>query len=262
MISQKDITEWRIYAPWLKDILVKKDLIQSKILIDLFNNEILSEKFALRGGLAINKLYLLSPSRYSEDINLVQIYPEPIGIIIDEIRRSLSWLGEPVRKQTKDKITLYYNKSLKFILDQGIKIVISIREHSSLKGLIKKKYKIENSWFSGEADIVTFTIEELLAIKLKDLYFKQRGRDLFDIYIISQKCNNIDKILVIQILKKYFIREVRKVSRFLYERNLVYKMRNLNFVSDISPLLPSNSKGYNYEIAYHHIIKHYISLLR
>jgi hypothetical protein len=49
-------------------------------------------------GTAINKLLFAEPLRYSEDIDFVQIRPEPIGKMVDAIRRALSWLGPCRRK--------------------------------------------------------------------------------------------------------------------------------------------------------------------
>jgi hypothetical protein len=43
--------------------------------------------------------------------------------------------------------------------------------------------KVETSWWSGEADIPTFQPSELLATKLRALYQRSKGRDLFDLWL-------------------------------------------------------------------------------
>jgi len=48
---------------------------------------------AFRGGTALHKLYLKPQIRYSEDIDLVQINPEPINPILKRLRERLAFLG-------------------------------------------------------------------------------------------------------------------------------------------------------------------------
>ena len=47
----------------------------------------LVSRLLLRGGTALYKLYFTSAVRYSEDIDLVQAQPEPIGETIDYYQR-------------------------------------------------------------------------------------------------------------------------------------------------------------------------------
>src|SRR5947207_4494711 len=44
-------------------------------------------------------------------------------------------------------------------------------------------HAVESSWWSGRADILTFEPEELLATKLRALYQRSKGRDLFDLWL-------------------------------------------------------------------------------
>jgi len=73
--------------------MVEQDLVLARALIEIFSDARLVEAFAFRGGTALHKLVLSPPSRYSEDIDLVQIAPGPIGGFIDNMRGQLAWLG-------------------------------------------------------------------------------------------------------------------------------------------------------------------------
>ena len=73
MIQRAFITEWRAKAPWALDEQVEQDLILSRALVDLYSEEALQRAVAFRGGTALHKLFLPSPARYSEDIDLVQV---------------------------------------------------------------------------------------------------------------------------------------------------------------------------------------------
>ena len=78
---------------------LEQDLIISRALVEIFNHPLLAESLAFRGGTALFKLHL-APMRYSEDIDLVQVHPAPIGPVMDALQEKLnSWLGKPRRKQ-------------------------------------------------------------------------------------------------------------------------------------------------------------------
>lgn len=68
----------------------------SRALVEIFRVPHLAQRLAFRGGTALFKLHLTPAARYSEDIDLVQIAPEPIGETLDAVRAVLDpWLGEP-----------------------------------------------------------------------------------------------------------------------------------------------------------------------
>src|SRR5208282_5441753 len=109
MIPQANITAWRAIAPWPDDAQVEQDLVLSRAVVELFGEPKLAGKIALRGGTSLNKLYVQQQSRYSEDIDLVQTEPAPIGPILDAIRGKIdSWLGKPARKASGGNVSLAY----------------------------------------------------------------------------------------------------------------------------------------------------------
>ena len=109
MIPKADIVAWRQFAPWVNDAQVEQDLIISRTLVAIFQNPVLAERLAFRGGTALYKLYFDIPRRYSEDIDLVQIISAPIGQVIDLLQSALNgFLGKPRRKQTEQSVTLNY----------------------------------------------------------------------------------------------------------------------------------------------------------
>jgi predicted nucleotidyltransferase component of viral defense system len=77
---------------------VEQDLIICRALVEIFSHPDLADNLAFRGGTALFKLHL-PPVRYSEDIDLVQVHPGPIGAVMSALQEKLNpWLGNPKRK--------------------------------------------------------------------------------------------------------------------------------------------------------------------
>ena len=68
-----------------------------------------------------------------------------------------------------------------------LKIEINCFEHFNELGLVKIPFIVENSWFTGECEITTYRLNELLGTKLRALYQRKKGRDLFDLYVALTK---------------------------------------------------------------------------
>lgn len=99
MIPKNFIIEWSSVAPWPQLEQIEQDLIITTALLKIYQHPALRGKIAFRGGTALNKLYFNMPTRYSEDIDLVQVTGEPIGQTIMMLREVMdSWLGSPKRE--------------------------------------------------------------------------------------------------------------------------------------------------------------------
>lgn len=239
MIPKNFIIEWRRHAPWISDVQVEQDLIICRALTELFSSELISKTLAFRGGTALYKLYCHPSPRYSEDIDLVQIEQTSIGEVISEIRKALNpWLGEPKWKQAQGRFTLTYTFQSEDNppIPMKLKIEINTREHFSVKGFIHKNFKVDSSWFQGSAPILTYHLEELMGTKLRALFQRKKGRDLFDFWFIL-KHHQIDLHDVVKIFHHYLEQQGIQVSRAQFEQNLIEKTTSANFIDDIRPLL-------------------------
>ncbi|MBC7421199.1 MAG: nucleotidyl transferase AbiEii/AbiGii toxin family protein [Bdellovibrio sp.] len=81
MISKEYIQAWKSTAPWNYDAQVEQDLIMSRALCELYSEPKIKETLAFRGGTALQKIFFSKSTRYSEDIDLVQIPKEKIGSV-------------------------------------------------------------------------------------------------------------------------------------------------------------------------------------
>lgn len=239
MIPQANITAWRTVAPWADDAQVEQDLVLSRAVVELFAAPDLAGRLALRGGTALNRLFIQPACRYSEDIDLVQARPGPIGEILDAIRPRLDpWLGKPARSRAEGGVTLTYRfeSEIAPVRPLRLKIEINTREHFAVLGWQHRQLVVENPWFNGRAEVTTYELDELLGTKLRALYQRRKGRDLFDLWLCLSR-TMLDPQRVITCFTEYLNRQGHSVSRAEFERNLHDKENAPAFLHDIRPLL-------------------------
>lgn len=98
MIPEMLLREWQNNkAPWTSSLMVEQDLIISRALVNLYEQPEIKENLVFRGGTALNKIYIEPASRYSEDLDFVQVKAAPIGPIVDAIRKALDHCSEQHR---------------------------------------------------------------------------------------------------------------------------------------------------------------------
>jgi predicted nucleotidyltransferase component of viral defense system len=236
MIPQIDILTWHKTAPWQEISMVEQDLIIERAIVQIYSDPFLFEHLAFRGGTALHKLFLKPQARYSEDIDLIQLVSEPIKETIDHLREAMGFLGEPRVKFSKHNVVLHYHFETEFapVFRMRLKIEMNTREHGSQLPTISIPHSLESRWFSGSANIHTFDIHELLASKLRALYQRRKGRDLFDVSNAFARLNlDADKLIH---LFRYYSRE-NPISQAQFRLNLLEKLESPAFRNDLSGLL-------------------------
>jgi|SRR5665213_1424137 len=239
MIPTTDILAWRAKHPWVSNAQVEQDLIICRAVIDLFSQPVLREQLAFRGGTALHKLFLKPATRYSEDIDLVQMKAGAIGPVMDGVHKALdSWMGTARREQKEGSVTLTYRVSSEIapVVPLRLKIEINTREHFTVLGLAGQTLAVESRWFTGQSVIPTFALDELLGTKLRALYQRRKGRDLFDLWLgLTQ--GEANPARVVDVFRKYIEAEGNEITRADFGHNLAQKMKHPGFMSDLPPLL-------------------------
>lgn len=243
MIPKSYITKWQEYAPWKEFSQIEQDLIISRTLIEIFSDDFLRDNLAFRGGTALYKLYLNPAPRYSEDIDLVQVKPGPIKPIMEQIDKVITFFEE-------ERITQIRGHGAKamyrFISEyEGIrmrlKLEINCKEHFTVLDWVDFPFKMQNEWFSGVTDVKTYTINELLGTKLRALYQRSKGRDLFDLYY-SHLNTRLDYKEIITCFKKYILEATNKKppTKKEFLLNIQQKENSPEFSGDMEALLRSD----------------------
>jgi predicted nucleotidyltransferase component of viral defense system len=244
MIPRDYITEWRAQAPWVDDAQVEQDLVISRALIDIFSNDLLHDAFAFRGGTALFKLHLPA-ARYSEDIDLVQVKAEPAGPVMAALHEVLNpWLGKPACKQANARITYRYRFQSEDGQPLRLKVEINTREHFAVEGFKDIPFEVNSRWYNGSCSILSYGLNELLGTKLRALYQRKKGRDLFDLAIaLDDEAADPEKIVAA--FCAYMEHGGHDVTRKQFQENLAAKLVDSNFHGDLGPLLAS---GYEWEL--------------
>lgn len=262
MIPEAAITHWRNVVPWPQDAQVEQDLILSRALVEIFQEPVLSKGLLLRGGTALHKLLVRPARRYSEDIDLVQAAPGPIGPILDAIRARLDpVLGAPRRERNPDNVTLRYRMESEIppVTSLRLKVEINTREHFSVFGAHSLAFAVRSPWFEGRAEVKTYTLDELLATKLRALYQRRKGRDLFDLWV-GLGLKAVDPKKIVLGFRRYLEAEGGNVSRDTFERNLAAKIDSRPFNEDLRPLL-APGVPYDANTAARLVMEHLLSIL-
>jgi len=259
MIPEFCLTEWRQQVPWVDNYQVEQDLIISRALISLYERELIKNNLVFRGGTALHKLYIQPPARYSEDIDLVQITSEPIGNTLNEIRAALSWLGEPTRKLTERSAKLIYKYTDLDTSKRKLKIEINTTEHYHFNDLVDFDFSVENSWFSGNLKVKTYHLNELMGTKLRALYQRRKGRDLFDLWIVL-KDQLVDPQKLIEIYLAHCEKENINVTRALFEKSMADKIKHKLFRLDTESLLAADQQ-WSFDDAHEMVQENIIKLL-
>jgi predicted nucleotidyltransferase component of viral defense system len=239
VISPAYITEWSQHCPWVSPAQVEQDLVLSRGLVEIYSDRILRERLLFRGGTALHKIVLQPAARYSEDLDFVQLHEEPIGATLDLLRERLNpWLGEPKSDIGPRGATLTYRfeSELPPVIRLRLKIEINTREHLCFLPVQQTEFSVNSRWFTGQAILPIYSTTELLGTKLRALYQRRKGRDLFDLWQAHQ-AGLLDARAVADAFAHYMQAENHPVSSAEFALNLSAKMKHAGFLSDTPPLL-------------------------
>lgn len=240
MIAQSYITEWSGMVPWGVNAQVEQDLIICRALCSIYQDKFLASHLAFRGGTALGKLYLKPQPRYSEDIDLVQVRAEPIRETIDHLRDALAWMGEPAVKQKKHNNTLVFKMQP---TDVGageihLKVEINCKEHFSVMPMVRVPFAMKNSWYSGQCEVLTYELAELTGTKLRAVYQRRKGRDLFDLWKILTMVPDLDREKVMASYERYLGFTATHMPTYKeFVMNLEEKLQDEEFLADTDMIL-------------------------
>jgi len=245
LIPQAFITEWQARAPWPQPVQIEQDLILSRLMIEIATRTPLADEFVMRGGTCLHKLHLPKALRYSEDLDYVRRTITGIGTYLDALRELAADVGLDVHS-VEQKLTFVH-----VILDAEpttlpgrirVKIETNIAETEFFQEPIAIEHAVDSRWWQGKANVPTFALTEMMATKLRALYQRSKGRDLFDLWLVLTT-ERPDPRTIVDGLRHY-MREAVFTYRDLAV-NLRDKLEDADFRSDLDPLVLAVPDGYS-----------------
>lgn len=199
MIPSAAITEWSRRAPWATRAQIEQDLILSRLIVEIAADPLLGSEFALRGGTCFHKLCLPKPGRYSEDLDYVRVTRSGIAPYMDSLRAIAGTVGlEEVDYAVKEgNVQMFFRTEP----TDGpgrirIKLETNVREVESFHARVRVLHRVESPWWEGAADVLTYPKEELMGTKLRALYQRNKGRDLFDLWLALTSLDIDDELVI------------------------------------------------------------------
>jgi len=253
-ITRQDILAHQTVVPWSAQYQVEQDLLLCRAMTALFNDKFLSAQVAMRGGTLLHKVHLAPPCRYSEDIDLVVVGPRPEGHIRRAIRRVLTdVLGVPkasawdtitlaLRNTVKPSRVLRMTYSLPSIMEPGrmldIVVEANVTERTPHRSVVAIPFRFPFRDQPVETQIKGYDIHELLGTKMRAMFQRKRGRDLFDLYwALTKSTSPVQPAGIIESFQHYMKQEGTKAPRAEFIGILDAHLRDRGFCSDMESLL-------------------------
>lgn len=226
--------------------LAEQDLRLTSILAKIYLDEFLSERLLLKGGTAINKLYLKTTPRLSIDLDFNHIGPkDKVLSEREELREKIhhilsredsSYHITSSRRYEQTTITVRYTPL--FGVAQHIKVEISHIERFPI--LPPEQLEMHISVSGGVLKVSTYNLNELASTKLRAFYERLSGRDIYDLFFVSQ-LGLLNPAHVRKMLIYYFYR-----SRKVFNPKLFFKKiedassKSRGFEDDVSGFVRSD----------------------
>jgi len=205
MISQNLITEVseKENISWL---VVEKDYFLT-LLLDGISNFPIKDNLVFKGGTALRKVYF-KHYRYSEDLDFTLRKP----MKEKEIEESFNGIFEYLKNEHNAEFTIrdFYSKKwftdikIQFVGLRGVKntIALDLMSDELIADKIEEK-AVFNPYYEKKFSIPVYSMEEILAEKLRSFMQRTRIRDYYDVwYILTHEKDELDQKKLKRILAK------------------------------------------------------------
>lgn len=249
MIPKAAITEWGVSHPWPNPQAIEQDLLLARMIVEIYSHPFLSEELVFRGGTCLHQVVLPTPLRYSEDLDFVRRTHTGIGVVFDALRDVSDTVGLHVHstdsrgQQPKVRLTAVSENDP----DLALRVKIEINTHETLPAdpVMTRQFSVASSWFEGTAEVRTFTDAELMSTKIRALYQRKKGRDLFDMWLgLTQLGLTGDQLLAV-----FGPYRPPGLTPELAIENLRAKLVDDSFRGDLSSLVTEFPDGYDIDRA-------------
>lgn len=245
MIPYDVITAWGVHRPWPTREQVEQDLLLSRAICAIASHPYLGQELVFRGGTALHKLHLDVPLRYSEDLDYVRTSGAGIGQLTQALTSLGEQLGFTVRTRISQYPKVYWRSAAETGVPLRIKIEVNTHERSPVLAHLRRTHSVTSQWWTGGAEVLTFQPEELVATKIRALYQRSKGRDLFDLWLALTHIG----LEPSKILAAFAPYRPAGLTAVRATANLRAKIADRSFRADLEPLVTGIPDGYDVDAA-------------
>jgi predicted nucleotidyltransferase component of viral defense system len=262
-LTARDVFAHQAEVPWPSLAQVEQDLLLCRAIAALFADPFLSGQLAMRGGTLLHKVHLAPAARYSEDIDLVVVGDRPEGHIRRALRRVLApVLGSPQRSawstvslavrnavRPSRVLRMTYAVPSKVEAERELRIVVeaNVTERTPHRPVAEMAFTFPFRGEKIETAVRGYDINEMLGTKMRALFQRRRGRDLFDLHrAITMPAAGYDSDAVVASFVHYLESEETRAGRNDFTALLDAHLSDPGFHSDMDDLL---REGIDYDPA-------------
>lgn len=254
-LTRRDVLAHQSHVPWPTQKQIEQDLLLCRSMAALFQDNFLHGQIAMRGGTMLHKVHLAPPSRYSEDIDLVVFGDRPEDHIGKALRRVLddvlgpprtsAWeaLGLAIRNAVKPSKVLRMTYSVPSVSEPGSNLTIvveaNVTERKPHRSIVETPFEFTFRDQTVHTSINGYHIHEMLGTKMRALFQRRRGRDLFDLYwALTTAKPSVDSAAIIESFLHYLRQEgAATTGRGEFVAILDGHLADRGFCSDMTQLL-------------------------
>jgi predicted nucleotidyltransferase component of viral defense system len=256
VLTQKDILTHEVGVPWSEPYQVEQDLLLCLAMRAIFEDRFLSSQVAMRGGTVLHKVHLAPAARYSEDIDLVAVGDRPEAHIRKALLRVLRSVLGRERSSVWDSVQLAVRNAARrsrilrciykvpSVAEPGreltIEVEANVTERTPHFPVQSLPFLVQFRGTTLGTEIVSYNINEMLATKMRALFQRKKGRDLFDLYwaLTVRSALPVSVAAIIQAFGHYMQAEGALVARESFIAHLRQCLSDRSgFCTDINAFL-------------------------
>lgn len=230
----------------------------------IYTDPFLRDRLYLKGGTALNKLHLPGQGRLSVDLDFNAVGPkERVLQERTQIRQAVMRVLEQqdssynfTYRWRYDQATVYAQFSpMSRTAQQRLKAEVSFIERFAILG--REERSLITSPFDEPFVINTYHLEELTSTKLRALYDRRKGRDIYDLFRITD-CE-LNRAAVRKMVLYYFYRANKIFHYPTFVNNIERKTTERGFADDVRGLIRRGSE-LDWQAACEQVLNHFAFL--
>ncbi|MFW6082930.1 MAG: nucleotidyl transferase AbiEii/AbiGii toxin family protein [Chloroflexota bacterium] len=230
----------------------------------IYADPFLENRLFLKGGTALNKFYLPNQGRLSVDLDFNAVGPREQ--VLEERTRFSQRVMNALEQQDRayefayrwryEQATVYARYTpLTGVAQQRLKVEISFIERFAILGPERRTLSVLPS--KGGVTVNTYHLEELASTKLRALYSRRKGRDIYDLFHIAD-CD-LNRAAVRKMVLYYFYRANQIFHYPTFVANVEQKMARRSFRDDVRGLIRTGG-SWDWSAASERVLDHYVYL--